>query len=101
MPVTPVVLVLIALGAWTATQAAQQPPAETFRSGREVLTIDTSVRDASGRPLTDLQPADFTVRIEKAAIFRSLGKSKKRGYAVAPATMTLGVFSFASRSISS
>ena len=64
MRVTPVVLVLIALGAWTATRAAQQQPAETFRSGREVLTIDTSVRDASGRPLTDLQPSDFTVRID-------------------------------------
>lgn len=65
MPVIPVVLVvLIALGAWTATPAQQQPPAETFRSGREVLTIDTSVHDASGRPLTDLQPADFTVRID-------------------------------------
>lgn len=44
--------------------AAQQRPIETFRSGREVLTIDTSVRDADGRPLTDLKPADFVVRID-------------------------------------
>jgi VWFA-related protein len=50
---------------WTSLHlVAQQRPIDTFRSGREVLTIDTSVRDASGRPLTDLQPADFTVRID-------------------------------------
>jgi hypothetical protein len=57
-------LVLAAVGAWTSVHATQQSPAETFRSGREVLTIDTSVRDASGRPLTDLQASDFTVRID-------------------------------------
>jgi len=55
---------LTALAAWSAPHAAQQRPAETFRSGREVLTIDTSVRDASGKPLTDLQPSDFIVHID-------------------------------------
>jgi VWFA-related protein len=43
---------------------AQQRPVETFRSGREVLTINASVQDANGRPLTDLQPSDFTVRVD-------------------------------------
>ena len=64
MRTTPFVLALITLGLWASPYATQQRPAETFRSGREVLTIDTSVRDASGRPLTDLQPSDFTVRID-------------------------------------
>ena len=45
--------------------SAQEPPArQTFRSGLEVLSIETSVRDAAGAPLTDLQPSDFTVRID-------------------------------------
>src|SRR3954470_6748953 len=44
--------------------ARQQQPAETFRSGREILTINASVRDASGRPLSDLQPSEFSVRID-------------------------------------
>ena len=64
MRITYLPVVLIAFGAWTSTRAAQQRPPETFRSGREVLTIDTSVRDANGRPLTDLQPSDFSVRID-------------------------------------
>jgi VWFA-related protein len=46
--------------------AAQQRPAEPFRSAREVLTIDASVLDASGRPIMDLQAADFIVKIDGA-----------------------------------
>ena len=44
--------------------AAQQRQPETFRSGREVLTIDATVKDASGTPLVDLQAGDFTVRVD-------------------------------------
>ena len=66
-PLVSVLVVLCAgvlgLSALAQTPAPQTPPL-TFRSGREVLTIDTSVRDANGRPVTDLQPADFTVRID-------------------------------------
>lgn len=43
---------------------AQQAPVPTFRSGRDVLTIDASVRDTDGRPVTDLQPSDFVVTID-------------------------------------
>src|SRR5262249_55414311 len=56
-----VALTLVALAAVQA--AAQQRPVETFRSGREVLLVDASVHDANGRPLTDLGPSDFSVRI--------------------------------------
>jgi VWFA-related protein len=44
--------------------AAQQAPAPTFRSGREVLTLDAAVRDRDGHPITDLQPSDFLVTID-------------------------------------
>jgi VWFA-related protein len=59
-------LVVLALAAtWTYVHlGAQQRPLETFRSGREVLQITASVRDANGRPVTDLQSSDFTVRID-------------------------------------
>jgi VWFA-related protein len=36
----------------------------TFRSTVDLLTIDISVRDKSGQPVTDLQPSDFTVTID-------------------------------------
>jgi hypothetical protein len=48
----------------SATIHGQQQPVQTFRSGRELLTIDTSVRAAGGKPVTDLQASDFTVRID-------------------------------------
>jgi len=59
-------LSLLAAGLCASLAAAapgQQLP-ETFRSSRELLTINASIRDASGRPVTDLQPADFSVRID-------------------------------------
>ena len=36
----------------------------TFRSGLEILTVEASVRDAAGRPLTDLEASDFVVSID-------------------------------------
>lgn len=53
------------LTAWAAAQpAAQQRPRETFRSVRDVLTIDTSVSAANDAPLDDLKADDFTVRVD-------------------------------------
>src|SRR5688500_820184 len=37
-----------------------------FRSGVEVTSIDVTVVDESGRPVADLGPADFTVRVDGA-----------------------------------
>lgn len=42
----------------------QPQPVQTFRSGRELLTIEASVHGKDGSPVTDLQPSDFTVRID-------------------------------------
>lgn len=49
----------------TTLVEAQAP--QTFRSNREVLTIETSVRDSDGRAVKDLQPSDFTVRVDGQA----------------------------------
>ena len=58
-------LIALALAAGAAVAAAQQPAErQTFRSEREVLSIEASVRDKAGRPVTDLQPSDFTVRVD-------------------------------------
>jgi VWFA-related protein len=59
------VVVLAAMLAGTPSHAlSKQAPVPTFKSGLEILTIDTSVRDAAGRPITDLQPSDFAVSID-------------------------------------
>ena len=43
------------------SQQTQPPPA--FKSGVDLLTLQTSVLDKDGRPITDLTPADFTVTV--------------------------------------
>ena len=40
---------------------AQQP---TFRTGVEVTTMDVTVVDDNGRPISDLKPSEFRVRID-------------------------------------
>ena len=61
MRILPLVLVVAA-----GVVSAQEPsaPPQTFRSRLDVLTVEASVRDAAGKPITDLQPSDFTVRID-------------------------------------
>jgi VWFA-related protein len=46
-----------------AAQNAQSP-ADVFRSQVNLLTIDVSATDSRGRPVEDLEPADFTVRVD-------------------------------------
>lgn len=55
---------LIVLAAACALEAQQPAERQIFRSGREVLSIEASVRDKAGSPVTDLQPSDFTVRVD-------------------------------------
>ncbi|HEY2432416.1 MAG TPA: VWA domain-containing protein [Vicinamibacterales bacterium] len=46
---------------------AQQPPRQTFRSARDVLTIDASVTGPGDVAITDLKAEDFTVKIDGQA----------------------------------
>ena len=41
---------------------SQEPP--RFRSSVEVTSLDVTVVDDRGRPIADLQPGDFNVRID-------------------------------------
>jgi VWFA-related protein len=43
--------------------AGQQAP-QPFRSGRDLLTVNASVRDPDGHPVVDLGPGDFTVKVD-------------------------------------
>ena len=49
-----------------AKPAAQEPPIKgpTFRTGVELVTVDVGVSDERGRPVTDLLPPDFVVKID-------------------------------------
>ena len=58
------VLLAVCLAATSSHVFTQQPPAPTFKSGLEILTIEASVRDGTGRPVTDLQASDFVVSID-------------------------------------
>ena len=57
------VAVVMATCAWS-TASSQQTPVPAFKSGLELLTVEAFVRDAAGRPVTGLQPSDFTVSID-------------------------------------
>ncbi len=66
MRVRNALLSLVAL-VWFSPLAAdsqQQQSPQTFRSGRELLMVDASIRTSDGKPITDLQPSDFSVRID-------------------------------------
>src|SRR5262245_61015131 len=48
-----------------AVRAQQDPP--RFRSSVDVTSIDVSVVDGRGKPILDLKPEEFSVRIDNAA----------------------------------
>src|SRR5436853_610085 len=52
------------VAASVAPPAAQQSPPQTFRSGRDVLTIEASVTGPGDAPLIDLKAEDFTVKVD-------------------------------------
>ena len=51
--------------AQAATPAqGQTDSAPTFRAGVDLVTVDVTVLDRNGRPIDDLKPEDFTVKID-------------------------------------
>jgi VWFA-related protein len=53
---------VLLFGLWAQVAGAQETP--RFTSTVEVLSVDVTVVDGRGRPITGLQPADFTVRVD-------------------------------------
>ena len=52
----------------TAAYAQQQPPPKpSFQSSVEVTSLDVNVVDDKGKPLVNLMPGDFTVKIDGTA----------------------------------
>ena len=44
--------------------AAQADAPPTFRAGIDLVTVDVTVLDRDGRPVQDLKPEDFTIKID-------------------------------------
>src|SRR3954447_5720695 len=72
-----------------AVLALQGQP--TIRSGVELIRVDVSVVDATGQPVADLRPGDFTVRIDaapRAVSFATFYGTRKREVAAPTAIAT-------------
>jgi VWFA-related protein len=58
---------LVGVSSLAQAQDAPAPPAPqtpTFRSGIDLLTVDVGVIDQTGKPVDDLRPPDFIVKID-------------------------------------
>src|SRR4051812_11118340 len=55
-------VIVVMLAAVLAAQDATPPP--TFRSGVDVITMDIVAIDKQGKPVEDLRPADFAVKVD-------------------------------------
>ena len=44
--------------------AAQDAQPQRFRAGVDLITIDVAAVDGKGRPVEDLKPGDFVVKVE-------------------------------------
>ncbi len=51
-------------GFFLSSQAQQPPPKPSFQSSVEVTSLDVTVVDDKGKPITTLAPADFAVKID-------------------------------------
>src|SRR3954464_465380 len=54
-------LLLLAAG---ASAQEQQPPRTTFKSTVDLVPVDVNVLDKSGRPVSDLTSADFSLTVD-------------------------------------
>jgi len=62
------IVALAAAGAGAQTPPPQEPqdqrPAVTFRTGVDLVAVDVSVVDREGRPVADLTPEDFELKVD-------------------------------------
>ncbi|CAN5735102.1 hypothetical protein BH18ACI5_BH18ACI5_06890 [soil metagenome] len=56
-------LTLATLSIAAPAQVAQKEQPPTFKSGTDLLTVQAAVVDKEGKPVGDLQPADFSVSV--------------------------------------
>jgi VWFA-related protein len=77
----------LALAALTAQAQVPTPPgAQPFRSSVDVVRVDVSATDGSGRPITDLAASDFDLRVDGHA--RTIVSAQFVAVPPAPATAT-------------
>lgn len=55
------------LAGTTAVAAARAPQQQTFRSGVDLVAVDVSAVDRTGRPIDDLTPDDFVLKVDGKA----------------------------------
>ena len=75
-------------------QQQQPPPKPSFQSSVEVTSLDVTVVDDRGKPITDLTPADFSVRIDgnaRRVVTRRVGAARRRGRRAAAAAAARGL----------
>ena len=60
---TPLALLLFLAALTSGGDAAQEAQPQRFRGRIDLLTVDVAAVDARGKPVEDLRPGDFTVRV--------------------------------------
>ena len=60
-------LVVFAAVVSTLTAAVAQEPQSLFRAGVDLITVDVAAVDSKGRPVGDLKPGDFVVKVDGKA----------------------------------
>src|SRR5262245_708652 len=61
---TPFLILTLILTALALSGRAQQDSPQRFRARVDLLTIDVAAVDAKGKPVEDLRPGDFTVKVD-------------------------------------
>ena len=85
-------LTLATLSITVSGQVAQKEQPPTFKSGTDLLTVQAAVVDKDGKPVTDLQPADFSVSVggkaRKVSFARFYGSAGSSVRATTPGAVT-------------
>src|SRR5688572_24021441 len=60
---TPFILALLLAAVVRPGQAEQEAP-QRFRARIDLITVDVAAVDSTGKPVENLRPGDFTVRVD-------------------------------------
>ena len=64
---TPLICAALLATVVRAGDAGQDPPPQRFRGGVDLITVDVGAVDSKGRPVEDLKPGDFVVKVDGKA----------------------------------